>query len=322
MKRFISLVMVMVMLLSFGIGAFAEVGVLNRLTDEKEEIELLKEVIFNMNEEEKALFLMMIQSSVEEQKIYKANIDRNYKINYSLERPNPYAKMNGLDGLNSNTMIGVQSITVNLNYFNSQITALGLPTTAVMLFKAFGASLAASVADGPLPFGDIVALLTGTIAIAYVAANWDTIGPQWDSIVRIYTTTFSMVRASVSRALSDFKEDVQIKIVVKEVSRAISNRKDKDRIIFYRAGVNYRVGAFVYSSSGPISVETAAARIMSGNDVYCTDGNIAAILASAMSFGGRARHERGNKGEADHYHADSPFSKSHIFYGYSNIIYK
>lgn len=164
-----------------------------------------------------------------------------------------------------------------------------------MLFKAFGASL---------------------------AANWDTIGPQWNSIVRIYTTTFSMVRASVSRALSDFKEDVQIKIVVKEVSRAISNRKDKGRIIFYRAGVNYRVGAFVYISSGSISVETAVGRIMSGNDVYCTDINIAAILASAMSFGGRARHERGNDGEADHYHAASPFSKSHIFYGQRNITHR
>lgn len=45
-------------------------------------------------------------------------------------------------------MIGAQSVAVNLNYFNSQIAALGLPTTAVMLFKAFGASLAASVADG------------------------------------------------------------------------------------------------------------------------------------------------------------------------------
>lgn len=59
---------------------------------------------------------------------------------------------------------------------------------------------------------DIAALLTGTITVAYVAANWDIIGPQWNSIVRIYTTTFSMIRTSITRSLSDFKTKVLDKI--------------------------------------------------------------------------------------------------------------
>lgn len=83
MKKIVSLIMAIVMLVSLGNGVFADQIVLNVYSEEYYDIELLKEAILNMNEYEKTLFIEMIQSSIEEQEFYRDNIDRNYIINYS-----------------------------------------------------------------------------------------------------------------------------------------------------------------------------------------------------------------------------------------------
>lgn len=323
MKRIISLMMVLIMLLSFSSVVFAEAVQSNRVTTTGEDIELLKEVISNMNEEEKALFLEMIQSSIEEQKIYKEHIDRNYRINYSLHSYNK-----------SNTSgITTQSVAINLNYFNSQIAALELPRTAVMLFKAFGASLAAGVADGPLPFGDVAALLTGTITVAYVAANWDKIGPQWNKIVSIYTTTFSMIRSSVSRALSDFKDKVLDKVNAssgvtvsgrtitvngtkyycdERAEEAVYNMK-RQRHYYYPA-VLYRDEVWV--ASVEIDRNTALEILKFNSKVAgvfaISDSRARGLCSSLGQIRGPENHGAGS-GYWDHYHAVS-FKNAHCWF--------
>ena len=59
-----------------------------------------------------------------------------------------------------------------------------------MLFKATAASLGAAIADGPIPAGDALFIIMKTLTVSYLAANWEEIGPKWNSIDRLLKNIF------------------------------------------------------------------------------------------------------------------------------------
>lgn len=124
MKKIVSLIMAIVMLLSLGNGVFADQIALNEYSEKYDDIELLREVISNMNEYEKSLFIKMIQSSVEEQEFYRDNIDRNYIINYNVNDKNSYHDINNSSIPSNNLKMQAQSFSIALKEFNVGIEAL------------------------------------------------------------------------------------------------------------------------------------------------------------------------------------------------------
>ncbi|WMM24860.1 hypothetical protein RBU61_18330 [Tissierella sp. MB52-C2] len=219
MRKLVSLIMAMVMLLSFSSGVLAEVVILNSYS-EYDDVELLKEVISNMNEYEKSLFFEMIQSSVEEQQFYRDNIDNNYRVNYKTNIKSDNIDINSINGVyraaRSNKDASIRNA---INTFNAGIVTLGLSKTAVMLFKATAVSLGAAIADGPLPAGDALFIITGTLTVAYLAANWKEIGPKWNSIDRLFKTSFSMASYAIGQAMRDLKAKVLDKVSEKSEDR-------------------------------------------------------------------------------------------------------
>lgn len=87
------------------------------------------------------------------------------------------------------------------------LTALGLPTAVFNSLKAAAASLVAA-ADGPLPVGDILAVLSAVTLVTVVALNWNEVTPKWNKIVTAFKKAFATSSKNITSAFSTTKTQI------------------------------------------------------------------------------------------------------------------
>lgn len=82
------------------------------------------------------------------------------------------------------------SLSASMSTLTSGLQALNLPSTVYYALKAIGAGIVAALADGPVPFGDLVLVAAITAGVAVIAIHWNSIAPVWNQIVNAFRTAF------------------------------------------------------------------------------------------------------------------------------------
>lgn len=62
----------------------------------------------------------------------------------------------------------------------AQLSRLGLPSSVLYSLKAMGAGMVASIADDPLPVGDILLAAATASTVIVIGANWDKVSPKFN----------------------------------------------------------------------------------------------------------------------------------------------
>lgn len=214
------------------------------------------------------------------------------------------------------------------------LSALGLPAAVFNSLKAAAASLAAAVADGPLPIGDIIAALTAVTLVVVVAVNWNEVEPVWDSIVNAFKRAFSNSSSNISSAFSSTKTEIgeQTKktpsitvngksVTVNAVRYLCNTRADSIAQKRY-SGTTYfvavRFNNWVWvCMDRPLTATQARIVQLTNNSVAgiwaCNES--AAINLCQPAIRGPEIHNNGAPGYFYHYHRDLPDTKHcHVWY--------
>lgn len=117
----------------------------------------------------------------------------------------------------------------------AELSGLGLPSTVLYSLKAMGAGMVASIADGPLPVGEILLAAATASTAVVIAAHWKTVSPKFNQIVRAFQKAFSTAASNISSVFAKIKSDAQKekdkadKKEVEEAKKKIPSRlKGKD----------------------------------------------------------------------------------------------
>lgn len=108
----------------------------------------------------------------------------------------------------------------------AQLGGLGLPSAVLYSLKAMGAGMVAAIADGPLPVGDILLAAATASAVVVIAANWNTVSPKFNQIVRAFQQAFSTAASNISSAFSKIQSDAKAEAAKAEINQ-IRNKISK-----------------------------------------------------------------------------------------------
>lgn len=196
---------------------------------EEQAIKVAQEVFNSLSPEAKERFVTFIENEDSELlAIHKKHIDKTYDIKKakenekkkdtknkkystqqsSTERSNinlsEGVKVTTYKPVMTNTYQIAASPTDALSLLNTRLIALDLPLLVRYTFMAMGGGLAAGL-DGPLPVGDIIAVIVSIGGIAIIAYYWDDIAPKWDGIVSAFKEAFSNMASSIVSAFNNIK---------------------------------------------------------------------------------------------------------------------
>lgn len=93
----------------------------------------------------------------------------------------------------------VNDILMNRGFFstlgdlNRQLAAIGTPVALRYAFVASGAGIMGAVVDGPIPVGDIVAIIVAVGAGAIIWCYWDFISENSEKIIEVLKNVFYQV---------------------------------------------------------------------------------------------------------------------------------
>lgn len=91
----------------------------------------------------------------------------------------------------------------------AELGGLGLPSAVLYSLKAMGAGMVASIAEGPLPVGEILLAAATASAVVVIAAHWDVVSPKFDQITRAFQKAFSAATSNISSVFAKIKSDAQ-----------------------------------------------------------------------------------------------------------------
>ena len=218
-----------------------------------------------------------------------------------------------------------------LTLLADKLAALALPEEVSYCLNAMGAGMAAAIADGPLPIGDILFAAATVSAVVVIAANWNEVSPEFNRIVSAFTSVFSDATSAVISAFDEIKAavpaaksgvGVSVSVIGKTVQlgartfdclTSVETLTDEDtRNKQYFVGVIWNNDVFV-DVNRPIG-RTDAMMILTLNrgniGVVAVNRNYARGLAGGNP---RGPESHGNSGYYEHYH-NSLYPNAHIWY--------
>lgn len=199
MKKIISILLSLVMILSMSVPAFASSG--NISADDTAELVFTVDVSMtseealllayeNLTPEAKAIFEAAIANSPDVVQYHRSHIDASYEI--------PQAS--------------IQSTTVSTDavvLIQNGLTSMNVPVAVKEAMALFASGISAALADGPLPFGDIYAIAVAAYTAVVVAEHWDDIANLWDDIVELFQDVFDTISSEIADAMSSIEVDIE-----------------------------------------------------------------------------------------------------------------
>lgn len=213
LNRFISVILVLALSLSM---CCVSAGAVNAYDDENpsfignssaqsanyDKAEIARHAYYSLSPEARSIFDQMLAIDPVTRAYHIENVDSTFNTSS--------AKM--LGGTRD------ASLTTIVN----QLTALSLPSDVLYSLEAVAAGIIAALADGPLPFGDLLLLVATAGAAVIVAVNWNSISTKWTSIVNIFKNAFT----SISTIVEDTFDEIQGNLTVyQNVPTITSNGK-------------------------------------------------------------------------------------------------
>jgi len=317
--QIISFILTLSMLFSLSVPVFATERYNNtNLTNSvvsQEEIETARETYSSLTPEARAIFDASLAGDAEMLKFHQTYVDKNFI---------PPAA-------NIRTM-SARSATDPMKVLMAELGALGLSTATLYSLKAMGAGMVVSVADGPLPVGEILLAAATASAAVVLAANWKTDGPKFNQIVSAFQKAFANSVNNILRAFSSIKNDINAELEKKpsvtvsgktvtvngvkyicdtEADELTEKQKKNNR---YFPALLYKNTVYV-DASHPISTKIAEAiRDTNGTTigVWATTESYARGLCGGTNAIWHNTH-KSSEGYFYHYHHPS-YSKFHCWY--------
>ena len=189
-----SFILTLSMLFSLTVPAFAAENYdsIGTISNTQESIDAAREAYAALTPEAKVIFEESLAYDAEMLKFHTTYVDQNF----TLPAVRPETK-------------SATAVADPMRVLMAELSGLGLPSAVLYSLKAMGAGMAAAVADGPLPVGDIL-LAAATVSVAVtIAANWKTVSSKWNSIVSAFQKAFEKSTSNVVSAFQKLRENVQ-----------------------------------------------------------------------------------------------------------------
>ncbi|HEU4963781.1 MAG TPA: hypothetical protein VFV52_08010 [Bacilli bacterium] len=158
-----------------------------------------KQVFENLSPEAKTRFLSFLQRQEQQ--------GRTDLLDYHVQEVDSKG-LQELQSLTSTQTVVPTAFGDALDQLEVELEALALPVAVEYSFVAVGVGIAAATVDGPLPIGDIVAVLIAIGAGVVVGIYWDEIESKWDGIVDAFGHAFDAMCAEMIEAFNQIKGSV------------------------------------------------------------------------------------------------------------------
>lgn len=199
MKKIISLLLSLVMVLSMSVPAFATSGTIS--TDDDAALIMTVDVSMtaeeslllaykNLTPEAKEIFEAAIASAPDIVEYHRNNIDPSYEIPQS-------ATMS--------TTAAADAVVLIQN----GLTSLGVPVQVKEALTLLASGISAALIDGPLPIGDIYAVAVAAYTAVTIAVYWDEIVILWDDIVELFKDVFDSISSDIEDLLGSIESDIE-----------------------------------------------------------------------------------------------------------------
>lgn len=199
-KKFISMLLIVCMVFMTAFTGYANGSTMNYKNTilSKDYVKIAQNSYDEMTPMAKEVFLNAIKSEPELLAFHINNVDSSYKQRWSLVEVNEIKS----DVNVVRSSLYVRSALANpIDEIKIGLQLLNLPTAVYYSLLAFGSSLVAAVADGPLPVGDIVALGAGLVSGIVIGWYWNDIKDKVDGIADVFVNALSQYGSSIRRAV-------------------------------------------------------------------------------------------------------------------------
>lgn len=215
-NRFVSFILIFALALSLSAPAFAaEYSVTGDLDNELETIDVLEEIdFFDVEQEESSedvireIYANLAPEAKEKAlHVIASNPDL---LNYYIEEIDPTFSATQLHRNASSVLsIGTQANDPAKN-IERRLGSIGVPKEVILAAVAVASSLVLAAADGPLPFGDAIALFqTGKFAIV-LAKYWTVVAPLFGTIIIIFRDEIGHTVNDIIKVMNQVKADREL----------------------------------------------------------------------------------------------------------------
>lgn len=183
-RHFISSILISILILSSSFSVFADsTNTYNQknINLSANHIELMKKEFENMSDKEKSIFFNTISNNKDLIEFHKTYIDPNFSSKKYARRKRSFA---------GHGIVGQEALAT----FEMTLENLNLPWAIQYSAVSCGGGLAAALADGPLPFGDALAVVSGIGFGVACAWYWDDIQYKMDDILDAFGTLAEDIR--------------------------------------------------------------------------------------------------------------------------------
>lgn len=161
--------------------------------------QIARDAYFALNPEARAIFDESISQDTDLVLFHKTYVDASYDATMAIR-----------DEYSTQAVATTGAMAV----LSAKLALLKLPSAVLYSLKAMGASMVASIAEGPLPLGKIL-LVASTVGVAIVvAANWNTVVSKWQGIVDAFKAAFSNSVSTVVNAFNRILGSVNAELAI------------------------------------------------------------------------------------------------------------
>lgn len=220
-NRLISLILILSMLCSLSVTAFAASGPLSTegVVGSQEEIDAAKQAFLSLTGQERWLYLETLKTAsdaeIEFFETYIKPVSPASRSSFPAIAPSmaPAAAV-----ALPQEMVGI------VNKLMQKIQQLpNIPPAVINCFRAVAVGIAADIADGPLPFGTVIVIGASAALVTVVALNWKTVGPYMGKISKYFQEAFAQSASSIAKAFAEMTQDAK--------KEAEKNKDSGDRTI-------------------------------------------------------------------------------------------
>lgn len=205
--KILSFILTLSVLFSLAVPAFAAENSAGAgiSVDTQEEMDAAREAYAALTPEAKAIFEASLAYDPEMLKFHTTYVDESF----TPPAPVPQARAAAV-------------VADPMRVLMAELSGLGLPSAVLYSLKAMGAGMVASIADGPLPVGEILLAAATASTAVVIAAHWKTVSPKFNQIVRAFQKAFSTAASNISSVFAKIKGEAQ-----KEKDKADKKEKEK-----------------------------------------------------------------------------------------------
>ncbi len=206
--KIISFILTLTMVFSLGVPVFAIESYnyikTSEIISNQQEIKIAHDAYFSLTPEAKEIFEKSLSNDPDMLKFHQTYIDKNFipsvpKIQTFYAAADP------------------------MTILMAELSGLGLPSAVLYSLKAMGAGMVAAIADGPLPFGDILLAAASASTVVVIAANWGVVSSKMSQISSAFVRAFANSANNVISAFNTLKSDAQKQAWNNSINSAIDN---------------------------------------------------------------------------------------------------